>query len=55
MKTEVEQIELLKKVAEDVEYIKRVLSESCYTWWVTGDSVLEKKSLGSYLESWVLT
>jgi len=28
MKTEVEQIELLKKVAEDVEYIKRVLSES---------------------------
>jgi len=28
MKTEVEQIELLKKVAEDVEYIKRVLSGS---------------------------
>ena len=28
MKTEVEQIKLLKKVAEDVEYIKRVLSES---------------------------
>jgi hypothetical protein len=28
MKTEVEQVELLKKVAEYVEYIKRVLSES---------------------------
>ena len=28
MKTEVEQIELLRKVAEDVEYIKRELSGS---------------------------
>jgi predicted transcriptional regulator len=28
METDTEQIELLKKVAEDVEYIKRVLSES---------------------------
>ncbi|MBU7026644.1 MAG: hypothetical protein HXS48_06850 [Theionarchaea archaeon] len=28
MKTEVEQIELLRKVAEDVEYIKRALSGS---------------------------
>jgi hypothetical protein len=28
METDAEQIELLKKAAEDVEYIKRVLSES---------------------------
>jgi predicted transcriptional regulator len=28
METDTEQIELLRKVAEDVEYIKRVLSES---------------------------
>jgi hypothetical protein len=28
MKTDTEQIELLKKVVKDVEYIKRVLSES---------------------------
>ena len=28
METDAEQIELLRKVAEDVEYIKRVLSES---------------------------
>ncbi|MGC1123333.1 MAG: hypothetical protein WBA22_19785 [Candidatus Methanofastidiosia archaeon] len=28
METDAEQIKLLKKVAEDVEYIKRVLSES---------------------------
>lgn len=28
MKTDTEQIELLRKVVEDVEYIKRVLSES---------------------------
>ncbi len=28
METNAEQLELLKKVAEDLEYIKRVLSES---------------------------
>ncbi len=38
MKTDAEQIELLKKVLEDVEYIKRVLSES-----ELGDSFLTKE------------
>ena len=38
VRTDAEQLELLKKVAEDVEYIKRVLSES--EW---GDCFLTKK------------
>ncbi len=38
MKTDTEQIELLRKVVEDVEYIKRVLSES-----ELGDFLLTKE------------